>query len=167
MATAMYRSDPLMPQGDMMEYHVYRLDPRGHILDRVDVFYDADRPAIQGAHSAFPRSDVELWQGKRRVGIFARERLGEFRLVLPGVPSSSSDCGICSLGYPAARLGVRGTLVAAVAAMLTATGLWAARRQNERLGRAEAASSLGLPAVVRGAIDRPVAKLASLAASWA
>jgi hypothetical protein len=60
-----------------MEYHVYQLDPRGHILDRRDLLYDDDAPAIQGAHSAFPRSDVELWQGKRRVGIFAGDPLGK------------------------------------------------------------------------------------------
>jgi hypothetical protein len=57
----------------MMEYHVYRLDPRGHILDRTDIYHDADRPAIQHALSAFPRSDIELWQGSRRIGTFARD----------------------------------------------------------------------------------------------
>ena len=68
-----------------MEYHAYRLDLRGHILDRCDMLYDADAPAIQGAHLAFPRSNVELWQGKRRVGIFAGDPLGETPPHLPGI----------------------------------------------------------------------------------
>jgi hypothetical protein len=81
----MYRPHPPNAGGDMMEYHVYQPNPRGHILDRADMFYDADAPAIQGARAAFPRSDVELWQGTRRIGIFARDPLGETQLVLPGV----------------------------------------------------------------------------------
>jgi|SRR5579859_2282675 len=81
--------------GGMMEYHVYQLDPRGHILDRVDFFCDADGPAIQGAHSAFPQSDVELWQGSRRIGTFAKDPSAETQSFCSGFPNSPSDWGNC------------------------------------------------------------------------
>ena len=68
-----------------MEYHAYQLDARGHILDRRDLVCDDDARAIQGAHSAFPQSDIELWQGKRQVGIFARDPLGETQPLSPAV----------------------------------------------------------------------------------
>jgi hypothetical protein len=68
-----------------MEYHAYQLDERGHILDRRDLVCADDAHAIQGAHSAFPQSDFELWQGKRQVGIFAGDPLDETQPLLPGV----------------------------------------------------------------------------------
>lgn len=54
-----------------MEYHAYRLAPSGHILARIEIFDETDGSALERARSVFPQSDVELWQGARRIGVFA------------------------------------------------------------------------------------------------
>jgi hypothetical protein len=53
----------------MADYRVYAIDEKDHIVDAPNVVTcDSDREAIERARTLVNGRDVELWDGRRRVG---------------------------------------------------------------------------------------------------
>jgi len=53
-----------------MDYRLYVLDEAGGIRSRSDLECASDEEACQRAKAAAQSQRVELWQGRRRIGVF-------------------------------------------------------------------------------------------------
>jgi hypothetical protein len=60
----------------MPHYRIYALTNDGHIKGvPVAVDYDADREAVEHAKEYLNGSDLEVWEGRRRVAVLKSEPL--------------------------------------------------------------------------------------------
>ena len=52
----------------MAEYRAYRLDEKGHVLQRIEFEAEDDAAALGNAQQYVDGHDVEVWQRERVVG---------------------------------------------------------------------------------------------------
>jgi hypothetical protein len=56
------------------EYKAYAICPDGHIMSRVDLICDNDNVAKERARQLVKERPIELWRGKRYLGLFEPEK---------------------------------------------------------------------------------------------
>jgi hypothetical protein len=61
-------------------YHFYFLDAKRKVTDTADVTCDTDEQALAAAREQAYGGKIEIWRGRRRVGVYA-----------PGKPSTLDD----------------------------------------------------------------------------